>query len=548
MVKLGNKLVCAALLSSYCFNNQEAFSQNKSRSEDLPNVLCIVCEDISPYLGCYGDVNARTPNLDRLAESSVRYTNMHTTVGVSSPSRFALITGMYPSSCGANFMRTMGNSEKYMPEGIRPYEVVTPPEVKCYSEFMRRAGYYCVNGPKTDYQFKAPESAWDECGGDGVHWKNRPEGKPFFAIFNLGVTHESQLWERADKPLAVNPDSLSVPEYLPDTPTVRRDLAIMYSNIYEMDCQVGSLIEEVKEAGLLDNTIIIWYSDNGGPIPRGKREIYISGTRVPFMLRYPDGYRAGDVEDRLCMFVDIPATIMSLVGLKPPKYMHGKPFAGKFEKKERKVVYAARDRMDACTDKQAAVFDGRYHLIHNYMPEKPDFLDNEYQNNLPTIGEMKRLYSEGKLKPAQAKWFTSPRPDIELYDILSDPYELENLAGQEKYADIQARLDKEYRKWMRKYNSAWFIPEIESFRSFYPDGIQRTTANPEIEVRKHFVKISSATEGASIVYRIKGVEKGKCPETWHLYSGPLHLPDGSILEAKAVRIGFRDSETVSKEI
>ena len=341
----------------------------------LPNILCIVCEDTSPYLGCYGDPVAKTPVIDSLARQSVRYTNMYSTVGVSAPSRFSLITGMYPSAMGANYMRTQGHKPEYMPEGVRPYSVVTPPEVKCYSEYMRAAGYYCTNGPKTDYQFAAPLTAWDECGKTPDFLK-RPEGMPFFSIINLNVTHESKLWQRGSLPLEVDPADIIVPPYFPDTPTVRHDMAVMYSNIAEMDRQTGELLKKLEESGEMDNTIVIWYSDNGGPIPRGKREIYITGTKVPFMIRYPDGYRAGEVEDRICMFVDIPATIMSLAGLKTPSYMHGRPFAGPYEATPRDYAYCARDRMDEKVDKQGGITDGRWQYIRNYIPERSDFLSN----------------------------------------------------------------------------------------------------------------------------------------------------------------------------
>ena len=158
-----------------------------AKDQERPNILCITCEDISPRLGCYGDQVAKTPNLDAFAESAIRFTRMYTTVGVSSPSRSALITGMYPTAIGSNYMRNFAQPE-YMPEGIPPYQVVLPEGIKCYTEFLRAAGYYCTNNSKTDYQFDSPLTAWDEQGRD-AHWKHAPKGKPFFSIFNLMVTH-----------------------------------------------------------------------------------------------------------------------------------------------------------------------------------------------------------------------------------------------------------------------------------------------------------------------------------------------------------------------
>ncbi|MFR8834705.1 sulfatase-like hydrolase/transferase [Bacteroides nordii] len=197
------------------------------KQPERPNILCIVCEDISPYLGCYGDAVAVTPNLDNFSRESIRYTGMYTTIGVSSPSRAALITGMYPTSIGANNMRTAQNKSK--PAGIHPYDVVLPAGIKCYTEQMRAAGYFCTNNSKTDYQFAAPLTTWDEQ-GDRAHWKHAPEGMPFFSIFNLNVTHEFQVMKRADQPLSVQPEDIILPPYYPDDPVVRKDMPFFIAN------------------------------------------------------------------------------------------------------------------------------------------------------------------------------------------------------------------------------------------------------------------------------------------------------------------------------
>ena len=527
----------AALAAASC-------SPGKDTENQRPNILCIVCEDIGPFLGCYGDSVAVTPNLDRLASESVRYTQMHTCVGVSSPSRFSLITGMYSSAMGANYMRTLGDSEKFLPEGITPYEVVPPPGVRCYSEYMRAAGYYCTNGPKTDYQFIAPVTAWDEC-GKRPDFLSRPEGMPFFSIINLGVTHESQIWERSGLPLAVDPSEVEVPPYYPDTPTVRHDLAVLYSNIAEMDRQSGEILDTLRSCGEIDNTIVIWYSDNGGPMPRGKREIYTSGTRVPFMIRYPDGKKAGTVENRLCMFVDIPATILSLAGIKPPSYMHGKPFAGKWNSRPRKYVYGARDRMDEKVDKQGGIFDGRYHYIRNYMPERPCNLDCAYQNNIPSMQEMAGMFKRGELDPVQARWFSSPRPEVEFYDELNDPYEIHDISGM-KATGTYKRLERNYNRWIRRYNRAWFIPESETYVRFLPGGEKMKTSPPLIQQKGKRVEIKINTPGSSVNYRITppGAEAGR----WMLYTGAFAAEKGSVVEAVADRAGYEKSPSVLLQI
>ncbi len=506
-----------------------------------PNILCIVCEDISPYLGCYGDRVAKSPNLDRLATQSVRYTEMHTTIGVSSPSRFGLITGMYPSAMGANYMRTIGNTPDHMPPGIEPYEAVLPEGVKCYTEYLRAAGYYCTNNSKTDYQFLSPLTAWDEC-SNKAHWKNRPEGAPFLAIFNLFVTHESQLWERASLPLEIDPADVVVPPYLVDNPVTRRDLAVMYSNIAEMDRQSAALIREMEEAGLADNTVVVWYSDNGGPIQRGKRELYQTGANVPFMIRWPDGRGAGSVERRLCMFPDVPATILSVCGIRPPSYMHGRAFAGKYEAAPRRYTYGARDRLDEVVDKKGAVYDGRYRYLRNYMPQRADYLDCEYQNHIPSLQLMRQMFLEGTLTPDQAKWFAAPRPEEEFYDLQNDPYELHNLIGERAYAGQIERLRAEYGRWIKKYNARWMLSEEQSRALFYPGGRQPAMADPVAKVSGGRVALVCPTRGASLAYRVKGEAE------WSLYTAPFAAQAAAGYEAIAVRAGYKNSNTITIDI
>ena len=297
---------------------------------EKPNILVIVCEDISPYLHCYGDPVAVSPNIDRLAEKGIRHTNMFTTIGVSAPSRYALITGRYPTEDGANFMRVTTFDPFF--------EVIPPAGVRPYTEYMREAGYYCTNNSKTDYQFTPPLAAWDE-NGNRAHWKNAPDDQPFFAVFNINTTHESQLWTRINDPLEVDPAKVPIPPYYPDVPEIRHGMAVMYSNIARMDREVQDFLDELAGSPRKDNTIVIFYSDNGGPIPRGKREIMDSGSHVPFIIAFPDGKDAGTVNNNLNMFVDIPATILSLADIEIPSCFHGQAMYGKQKTEPRQFVF-----------------------------------------------------------------------------------------------------------------------------------------------------------------------------------------------------------------
>ena len=506
------------------------------------NILCITCEDISDYVGCFGDSVAKTPNLDNFAKEAIRYTRMYSTIGVSAPSRAALITGMYTSSIGANNMRSYVLPQEREGKTTPIYEVVLHEGVKCFTEYLRAAGYYCTNNAKTDYQFASPLTAWDENSGQAT-WKHCPAGMPFYSVFNLEVSHESRLWLRANEPLTTNPDDIIVPPYYPDDKIIRKEMAVMYSNVTEMDRQFGEKIKELKEAGLYDNTIIIWYSDNGGPMPNQKREIYERGTLVPFMIRFPDGYRAGETDDRLVMFPDIPATILSVADIKPPKYMQGKAFLGKYDAKPRKYIYGARDRMDEIIDKQGAIRDKRFRYVVNYMTEKPDYMPVAYRMNSMIMQRIWDLYQKDSLDENQKRWFEAPRMREEFYDVETDQNELHNLINDAHYKKEINRLRKEYAAWVKKYNKTWMQTEEENIRQFMPDGVQLKVSNPVVNLKDGQINFSSKTPGVSFAYQINGKAFGK-ENDWHLYTKPFAADKTETISVIAVRAGYINSDTI----
>jgi len=516
----------------------------KKEPAQAPNIICIVCEDISSLLGCYGDKVALTPNLDKLASEGVRFTNMFSVAGVCAPSRNSLITGMYPSGIGGNNMRTSETRRvANMPDSLQipPYECTPPPFVKCYTEFLRASGYYCTNNEKEDYQFKSPRAAWDESSRYAT-WKNRPKGAPFFAIFNLMRTHESQVNVWLDEPEIIHPDSVFVPPYYPDTYEIRRDIARVYSNITIMDREVGELIAELEKENLLDQTIIIFYSDHGGPLPRGKREILDTGLKVPFIIRFPGKEEDGTVVNDLCSFVDVPATILSLAGVKIPEYMDGQAFWGEQKSPPREYVFAARDRMDEWFDCRRAVRDTRFKYIRNYRPEFGAYLDISFRKQLKTMQVLLEMRDAGTLNEDQKYWFRTSKEPEELYDIEKDPYELRNLAADPSFASDLERMRKVHEQWVRKIDDKGVkhFTEKELLWEMWPDGIQPETLSPEIKQDEGLAKISSATEGASIVYQIN--HKGLNTKHWQLYSQPIALVSGDTVTAIAHRIGFKESK------
>jgi len=542
----GKALIAETFIATGLLAGCTAGDEKSSLHEELgfrPNILCVVCEDISPYLGCYGDPAAYTPNLDRLAEEGIRFTNVFSVSGVCAPSRAALITGLYPSSFGANNMRS---NRKDLPElkGCPPYEATPSSEVKCYTEFMRAAGYYCTNNDKEDYQFNAPGTAWDESSRH-AHWRNRPESANFFAIFNLLRSHESQIWNWLDEPKSVDPADVPVPPYYPDNDVVRKDIATLYTNISIMDREVGEILDMLEKDGLMDSTIIIFYSDHGGPMPRGKREILDSGLKVPMIIRLPGAKKAGTVNDELVSFVDIPATILSFAGVPIPEYMHGQAFMGDQKAEPRDYIFAARDRMDGQTDCRRAVRSKNFKYIRNYMPEVGAYLPIKFRKTMPTMQELLRMKEEGSLNEDQMYWFRESKTIEELYNIEKDPNELQNLAGDPEYDKVLEEMRQVHEKWMQEIKDPGPIPEKELVESMWPDMVQPATAPPVISIENGMVSIETPTPGSSVEYQVNG--KGLTEKHSFLYTEPFKVENGDRITARAYRIGYMPSQLSSKE-
>ncbi len=497
--------------------------------EQRPNILVVTCEDISPYLGCYGDKVAKSPNLDSFSSEAIRHTNMYTTVGVSSPSRYSLITGRYSSVDGANYMR-INHFDK-------SFEVVSPAGVKCYTEYLRAAGYYCTNNNKTDYQFTSPLSVWDDCGVK-AHWHNAPEGAPFYAIFNLNATHESVIWKNTDAELFVKPEDVVLPPYYPDNEIVRHDMAVMYSNIARMDRLFQQLYDELKQRDKLDNTIVIFYSDNGGPTPRGKRELLDSGTNVPFMIRFPDGTGAGTLCTDMNMFVDIPATILSLAGLEVPKNMHGRAMYGDYKGEKRDFVFGATDRFDEQIEKRASIRDERFLYVKNYMPNQSTYRPVQYRLQMPMMRNMLELYSAGKLDEVQAQWFETPEYDEQLFDCQADPHNVHNLVGDKRYAKRLRMMRKSFNKeWIDKYNYEWVkFDESDFTQRMRPDGVKRVCPQAQYIIENGVLRLTNLDDCYSAVYRNVGDVQ------WRIYAGEITLSPSQSVEVRLCRIGFSDSE------
>lgn len=446
--------------ASFCICLFLALSPSIS-AQDRPNVLWISCEDISPHFGCYDDRQAVTPHVDRLASEAVLYSHAFSCHGVCAPSRTGIITAMYPISLGANHMRSRTNLPKH---------------VKLFPEYLRAAGYYCTNNTKTDYNLNWDKSSvWDDT-SNKAHWRNRPTSTtPFFAVFNLTMTHESKIWEEGwtDVVSALpafqrhRPDAMNVPPIYPDTLPVREDQARLADLITVMDMQVGKLLEELDQAGLRENTIVMFWSDHGDGLPRSKRWTYDSGSRVPLIIQVPERFRRtagaaepGTKDDRMVSLIDLGPTVLSLAGLPIPEHVHGTPLLGPGRTTGHEYIYGARDRLDERLDLVRTVRSRTHRYVRNLMPWRPALQHVSYGEKNATMQELRRLQSEHRLPVASAQWLVMPRPVEELYDLQADPWEMVNLAKQpEQQATLQT-LRNACDEWQIQTRDVHLIPEI----------------------------------------------------------------------------------------
>ena len=534
----------------------------EERAAARPNILLLVAEDMSPRVGAFGDPVARTPNLDRLAREGVRYTRVFTTAGVCAPSRAALILGRHQFSTGTQHMRAATR-----PEG--GYLAVPPASAKAFPELLRRSGYFTFQHGKLDYQFSGtgsgsgPISIWDAEDNEGA-WTDRSGDEPFFGMVNFMVTHESglfpplghwpsslthlamqvfQAWQRwgwTEGVEPTDPDRVGLPPYYPDLPEIRADLARHYDNIQIMDAQVGAWLARLEREGLADDTVVIWTTDHGDGLPRAKRELFDSGLHVPLIVRWPPRFRPphvdpGDEDDRLVSFVDLTAALLTLGAAPRPSGLHGHDFLAPGAAR-RTFVFAGRDRIDDTDDHQRAVRSDRYKYIVSQRPELPGGHPSAFREHLASVQALQRADREGRLDTHARRWFEPPGEE-RLFDLEDDPHELHDRAQHPAYAEVRAMMREALAEFRRRVPDTSDRPEAELVARFQPDGSPRATAPPTLSLERDELTLASATEGASIEIRIDGGRSRP-------YVGPLSLPAGTHLAARAQRYGFTPSAEI----
>jgi arylsulfatase A-like enzyme len=313
----------------------------------------------------------------------------------------------------------------------------------------------------------------------------------------------------------------------------------LYNNIAEMDKQVGVVLKQLEDDGLLENTIIFFYGDHGGPLPREKRLIYDSGLNTPMIVRFPNKLKAGTTDNQLISFVDFAPTLLTLINEEPKAYMQGQSFLGESEKKERQYIHAAADRFDEVTDAIRAVRDNQFKYIRNYRPEQGYYLPLAYREKIPTMQELLTLRDAGELNDVHMQWFRNSKPIEELFDCHSDPYELKNLASNPEYKEKLNELRTEMDRWLKEVGDTPNLPERELINKLWSGNSSKpSTAKAKITIDVNGKAVLTCdTSGASIAYKLKDKKDG-FSGAWNLYKSPVSVDENSELMIEAHRIGY----------
>lgn len=439
-----------------------AFAQQK------PNILWVTIEDTSPqFIGCYGNVNARTPVIDKLAKEGVRFTNAFSTGTVCSPSRTAIITGVKTYKAGT------GNHRSKYP---------VPDFIKGFPYYLQKQGYYTTNNSKTDYNVAGEKEfikeAWNESSNKAGWWDRKP-GQPFFAVFNYNESHQSRTmtetyeWYLKNVLNELKPEeriddnAFEMPPFYFDSPEMRKQFARVYNSIKLTDNRIGELLARLEKDKLKDSTIIFFYADHGEGMPRGKTNGINYGFRVPFIIWFPEMYKhlspwgtAGVVSDQLVDFTDLAPTLIGLAGGEIPEHMKGRPILGNKRSKPIEYLHLSSDRSDNGIDMVRTVTDGKYVYSRNFMPFMPEARYIRYMEIGEIKQQMRKDLAENKLNPLQKSLFDE-RPAEFLYDIENDIWETRNLAEEPEFKAVLENMRNILREEIIKSRDVMFLPEYE---------------------------------------------------------------------------------------
>ena len=459
-------------------------------AEGRPNILWLIAEDASPHFGCYGEKAIQTPNVDKLAADGVLFEHAYVTGPICSPSRSALITGMYQTSIGAQNHRSGVGTEKiHLPSGV-----------ELIPRLLQKAGYYTCNSGyypsrkkgKTDYNFEFDSRVFD-----GADWAGRKPGQPFFAqIQLLGGKNRDEPAElaKARQKLgnATPTDKLKLPPYYPRTPAMLEDWAATLDAIRITDVQVGEIINRLKKEGILDKTVIFFITDHGVSHARGKQFLYDEGTHIPFVVCGP-GIPQGQRRKDLIEHIDMAAMSLALAGVPVPEGMQARDALAP-DYQHRDAVFSARDRADETVDHIRCVRTDRWKYIRNFLPQRPYLQPNAYKDAKPCLIALRAAESVGQLDAVQRLLFAKTRSPEELYDLEADPWETNNLAANPMYAQTLHDLRSQLDQWMERTHDQGRTPESDAL--YDSDMAAYLGRHPDPEVVKNIALMKQwAKEG-----------------------------------------------------
>jgi N-sulfoglucosamine sulfohydrolase len=440
------------------------------------NILWLIAEDFGPHLSTYGVKEVSTPNIDRLGRDGVRYDRFFTTAPVCSPSRSAFMTGMYQTTIGAHNHRSHRDDGYKLPDGVR---VLT--------DWFRDAGYFTANvrqmpqpigfrgTGKTDWNFTYTGKSFDS-----EKWADLKTNQPFYAQINFSETHRA-----FHGPKRADPAKVELPPYYPDHPVARADYAAYLDSATELDRKVGVVLKQLEADGLADNTIVVFFGDNGEANVRGKQFCYEEGLHVPLTIRWPRNFPApknfkqGTINTQLIESIDLAPTMLGFAGAAKPAKMQGRVFIGDRAEPAREYAFGARDRCDETVFRFRTVRDARYRYIRNFTPDRPFLQKNDYkEKQYPMWNLIQELARENKLTPTQAVLAAPTMPEEELYDLETDPHEVKNVARSPQHAEVLKRLSGVLDKWIVETDDKGRTPE--SAQLIRNKGLLNTNSNPNV--------------------------------------------------------------------
>lgn len=450
---------CLAFFSMSFFMGCKEETKEIQQEQKPPNIVWLVSEDNSKhFLKLYDEGGASMPNVEALAKKGIVFNNAFSNAPVCSVARSTIISGCYAPRVGAQYHRRME---------LAPM----PDSLKMFPEYLREAGYYTTNNSKEDYNLIKSDSVWDESSRD-ASYKNRKSGQPFFHVQNFGGTHEGQLHftkAQMDSTETKTPqENVAVFPYHPDTPLYRYTNAYYRDLHQKVDAQIGEFIKQLEVEGLMENTIVFYYGDHGGVLPRSKGYIYESGLNVPMVVYVPEKWKhltptkMGSRTDAFVQFIDLAPTVLNLAGVDIPEQIDGKPFLGKAVTQEnlnkRNTTFGYADRFDEKYDLVRSIRKGKYKYIRNYQPFNVDALFNFYRYKMLAFMEWQQLFEEGKLNKEQEQFFKARAPEA-LFDIEKDPHELNNLAVDSSYESTLKELRSNLQNQVKSMPDLSFYPE-----------------------------------------------------------------------------------------